>query len=120
MRRVLEITTELSKACAAWLAPAAEGLWRSLCVGRLRRRAGFELFNTLQGRVSFIRGFEDRGLVVEVGMGCIRAGAATGAPHYIPLYYDTVRSTLDLEKAPHLYRRRPSRARRSYSRTRLS
>ena len=30
-------------------------------------------------------------------MGCIRAGAATGSPQYIPLYYDTVRSTLDPE-----------------------
>ena len=31
-------------------------------------------------------------------MGCIRAGAATGLMHHIPLYYDTVRSTLDLDE----------------------
>ena len=31
-------------------------------------------------------------------MGCVRAGAATGAPCFIPLYYDMVRSTLDLSE----------------------
>ena len=48
------------------------------------------------------------------------AGAATGAPHYIPLYYDTVRSTLDIEDgdAVILAAARPSNVKNYSSRTR--
>ena len=96
VRRVLEITTELSKACTGWLAPAAEGLWRSLCDGGCDVAPDLSSSTPYKDAFRLAADLRDRGLVVEVGMGCIRAGAATGAPHYIPLYYDTVRSTLDL------------------------
>jgi hypothetical protein len=97
VRRVLQITTELSKACASWLAPAAEGLWRSLCAGGCDVAPDLSSSTPYKDAFRLSADLRDRGLVVEVGMGGIRAGAATGAPHYIPLYYDTVRSTLDLE-----------------------
>ena len=97
VRRVLEITTELSKACTSWLAPAAEGLWRSLCVDGCDVAPDLSSSTPYKDAFRLSADLRDRGLVVEVGMGCIRAGAATGSPQYIPLYYDTVRSTLDLE-----------------------
>ena len=96
VRRVLEITTELSKACTSWLAPAAEGLWRSLC-GECDVAPDLSSSTPYKDAFRLAADLRDRGFVVEVGMGGIRAGAATGAPRFIPLYYDNVRSTLDLE-----------------------
>ena len=98
VRRVLEITTELSKQCTSWLAPAAEGLWRSLCDGGCDVAPDLSSSTPYKDAFRLSADLRDRGLVIEVGMGRIRAGAATGAPRYIPLYYDTVRSTLDLSE----------------------
>jgi len=97
--RVLQITTALSHDVTAWLAPAAEGLWRSLCsddgcdVAPDGRSA-----TPCKDAYRLAVDLRDRGLVVEIGMGGVRAGCATAAtPHHIPLNFDALRSTLDVE-----------------------
>ena len=114
VRRVLEITTELSKACTSWLAPAAEGLWRSLYVDGCDVAPDLSSSTPYKDAFRLAADLRDRGLVIEIGMGCIRAGAATRAPQYIPLHYDTVRSTLDIEEGDSTSLPPPSVARQAF------
>ena len=61
------------------------GLWRSLCADGCDVAPDLSSSTPYKDAFRLSADLRDRGLVVEVGMGGVRAGAATGAPHYIPL-----------------------------------